>query len=213
MNYYAFEDNKVLDLIRGCTGNVLDVGCGSGRYLIPLTNRGFNVVGVEKNISVVKKNSDLGYRVILPDHIDSLTSNFDYVILSHIIEHIEPNLLIAFMDQYLEKLKRGGHLIIATPYLYDEFYDDYDHIKPYTPKAISILYSDYEQQQEKPLHRLTLRYVWHRKWPIVFRSYPGEHWFMRRLKAFINRFFLLSYTISGHFISRATGWIGIFEKV
>jgi hypothetical protein len=133
--------------------------------------------------------------------------------MSHIIEHIEPGQLIDFMDRYLDKLRPGGELIVATPCLYDEFYDDYDHIKPYTPKAISVLYSDLEQQQRKPRHRLKLKEVWYRKWPLVLRTYPGQPPIIQVLIRPINYIFSLLYKVSFHLVSRTTGWVGVFEKV
>jgi SAM-dependent methyltransferase len=213
MNFYLREDKKLISLIKKEKVNILDVGCGQGRYLIPLSKLGHNVFGIDINVAQVSKLRSMGYRVFTPSEFEEIDIMFDYVIMSHIIEHINPDNLIDFLDKYLSKLKYGGELIIATPFLYNEFYDDYDHIKPYTPKAISALYSDYEQQQKKPKYRLKLKYVWIRKWPIILFIYPGEPVVARVFKKLFNKIFFVLYKISFGIISRSTGWIGVFEKV
>ena len=50
--------------------------------------------------------------------------------MSHVIEHFAPSDLLVFMDGYIDLLRPGGHLIIATPLMSPYFYDDFDHIKP-----------------------------------------------------------------------------------
>lgn len=213
MDFYFEEDEKLLSLIKKEKTTILDVGCGEGRYLIPLSKLGHDVFGIDINVTQVSKLRSVGYKVFTPSDIDKINIMFDYIIMSHIIEHIEPAKLINFLDTYLSYLKCGGELIIATPLLYNEFYDDYDHIRPYTPKAIFILYSDYEQQQEKPKYRLKLKYVWFRKWPIILFNYPGQPLLVGVWKKLLNKVFFVLYKISFGVISRTTGWIGVFKKV
>lgn len=213
MNFYFKEDKKLLSLIKKQKATILDVGCGHGRFLKPLSELGHYVVGVDISINQVSKLKEIGYEVYTPEEFDNVDLTFDYIIMSHIIEHIPPFELIGFLDMYLDKLKYGGELIIATPFLYDEFYDDFDHIKPYTPKALSVLYSDYEQQSTKPKHRLKLKYVWLRKWPIVFHNYPGSNFLKTNFKKLLNKIFFLLYYITFEGISRTTGWIGVYEKI
>ncbi len=213
MNFYLYEDKKLISLIKRDKSTILDVGCGQGRYLIPLSKLGHNVIGVDINDDQIFRLKNMGYKVFNPSDFDKVDIMFDYVVMSHIIEHIEAAQLIDFLDKYLDKLQYGGKLIIATPFLYNEFYDDYDHIKPYTPKALSILYSDYKQQQAKPRHRLTLKYVWLRKWPIILHNYPGEFLFVKLWKKLLNKVFFILYKVSLGTISRTTGWIGVFEKI
>ncbi|NJN57730.1 MAG: class I SAM-dependent methyltransferase [Leptolyngbyaceae cyanobacterium SL_5_9] len=193
---------------------ILDVGCGRGRYLIPLLEQGFNVTGVEINGAQVKSLPEQ-YRdqVISPDQAIQLQETFDLIIMSHVIEHIEIKDFIDFMDSYLRLLRSNGWLMIATPLLYEGFYDDYDHVKPYTHKAIATLYSDNTQFQKKPKYRLNLTYVWFRIWPLKLSDYPGEAVWRVHLKQVANKFLEALYYLSGRIISRRTGWIGAFQKV
>jgi predicted SAM-dependent methyltransferase len=60
--------------------------------------------------------------------------------MSHVIEHFSPKDLIPFLDDYLDRLKVGGRLVIAIPLLTPYFYDDFDHVKPYHPMGILMVF-------------------------------------------------------------------------
>lgn len=212
-SYHKYEDSIVLSHIIKENAKILDVGCGEGRYIIPLSKKGHHCVGVDINPTLVSKLRELGLTAYTPEELSYPDNSFDYIIMSHIIEHISPAQLISFMDNYISKLKIGGKLIISTPTLYDEFYDDYDHIKPYTPKSITILYSDYVQQQQKPRYHLKSMYIWFRKWPYILRQYPPESYLKKKLYGVANLLFMAVYYASFHSISRTTGWVGVYERI
>ena len=44
------------------------------------------------------------------------------------------------MDGYLDRLKVGGHLVIATPLMSNNFYDDFDHVRPYQSLGILMVF-------------------------------------------------------------------------
>lgn len=193
---------------------VLDVGCGRGRYLISLSNQGYDVTGVEINSDQIKSIPEkYRHQVISPDQAVQLQDSFDLIIMSHVIEHVEIKDFIDFMDSYLRLLKSDGWLVVATPLMYEGFYDDYDHVKPYTAKAIAALYSDSTQFQRKPKYRLKLTHVWFRIWPLKFSDYPGEPAWKVQFKQVANKSLELLYHLSGRVVSRRTGWVGAFQKI
>lgn len=210
----AEEDDSVFHLVPSQpASHILDVGCGQGRYLIPLVKQGHDVVGIDANPVQIERLVALGYQAQHSSELGQIPDeSFDIVLMSHLIEHIQPGQLIGFMDSYIDKLKRNGLLIIATPLLYDEFFDDYDHIRPYTPKAIRLLYSDYPQHQEKPQHRLELRSVWFRRWPYYEFPLPGMPTMHSRLMHLSNILRVGVFHLSGRTVGRVTGWVGAFEK-
>jgi len=212
-SHYLYEDSKVLSCIAKKNATILDIGCGEGRYIIPLSKEGHHCVGVDINPILVHRLKEMGLDAYTPADLNCSNDSFDYVIMSHIIEHISPAQFIPFMDNYISKLKVGGKLIISTPMLYDEFYDDYDHIKPYTPKSITVLYSDYTQQQQKPRYRLENTDIWLRKWPYVLRQYPPKSYLKGKLYRIVNILLMGVYSISFHLISRTTGWVGVYERI
>jgi len=209
--YYKYEDNFLLSSITKKNATILDVGCGLGRYLIPLSSQGHRVIGVEKNRELIDNLNEKGYTIYEASEISNINLSFDYIIMSHIIEHIEPHTLVSFIDSFLDLLKTDGELIIATPLLYDEFYNDFDHIKPYYPKSIQMLYSEYQQMQLKPKHRLKMKNIWIRKWPYVIHPLQNNNICYKIIIKLVNKALLLLYIISRKYISRKTGWVGIFQ--
>lgn len=210
---YKQEDEKVLSLVDATGSKVLDYGCGLGRYLRPLKELGINAVGVDVNVNTVEELRKQGFNTLSVEDFSDSYNTYDCIILSHIIEHISPFDLVPLIDSLLDRLESGGAMIIATPLLYDEFYDDYDHLKPYTHKAISILFSDYAQQSIKPRGRLTCKYVWYRKWPYVFHGRPGEKRLDSVVKRMANSFLVILFFLSFRMLGRRAGWVGLFTKL
>lgn len=211
MHFYLYEDCFVLKQITKERSNILDVGCGQGRYLMPLS-KSHTVVGIDINRDTVNELNSKGLKVLHADEIAQIDIRFDYIIMSHIIEHLLPLQMLETVDGYLELLKDGGELIIATPLLYNEFYDDFDHLKPYTAKSISMLFSDFPQHQKKPLNRLSLRKVWFRKWPFEFFYFQCDPFVTRLTKYVVNKLLWAVFLISNKTIARTTGWVGVFVK-
>lgn len=96
-------------------GKLLDVGCGSGRYLATMRSLDWDVQGVELSEDGLKVCLASG----LPVHHGDLKSasfsddSFDVITVRHVIEHIrEPH---PFMAELARILKPGGKLIIVTP--------------------------------------------------------------------------------------------------
>lgn len=197
-------------MIEGKGLNILDVGCGQGRYLIPLA-RDHVVIGIDSSHLQVNEMRARGHKVLHTSELLLLDKQFDYIIMSHIIEHIPPASIVQFFNTYLSLLKSSGHLLIASPLLHQGFYDDYDHIKPYTPKALQILFSDCPQQQEKPDYRLKLVDLWMRRWPYQMNRYYTISKIHRKFSNLINAISTRAFLISGNHLGELTGYVGKFS--
>ena len=213
------ETHQVLALVKKYNSpcaKILDVGCGYGRYLKPLKEMGYEVIGVEQNLDIVSKNQEAGLPCISVEAFDTLSTQYHCIILSHIIEHFTPNDLLAFLNYYLSKLEKGGYLIIATPLYSDYFYDDFDHIKPYQPLGLQMVFGGNEAQvQYYSKHQLALRDLWFRKAPLLSRFHRAKY-----IKSFKTRWLQLYdfamavlYRLSLKSISRKDGWVGVYQKV
>jgi len=119
------------------------------------------------------------------------------------------------MDGYLDRLKPGGRLVIATPLMSDYFYDDFDHIKPYQPAGIQMVFGEGAAQvQYYSRNKLALRELWFRRSPkrISYtraRYLPTRaHWVLLTLDLLAGAAFLLSARLFG----TTNGWVGVFEK-
>ncbi len=116
----------------------LDVACGEGK-LLKLDPENF--VGIDINPDLVRKNKEQNLNV----HICSCTDmfifedeSFDVVNCANIIEHLNPDDAVKFLNESSRVLKKGGCIIIDTP-SENNIWNTFSHIKPYPPIAIQKL--------------------------------------------------------------------------
>ena len=150
-----------LNLINGeqsQKGRILDIGAGTGDFLLTAKNDGWNTVGVEpsdraKNIAIQKGISFVS-------EINALENNsFDVITMWHVLEHV-PNLELQ-IQELKRLLKPTGTLIVAVPNFksfdakyYNEFWAAYDvpiHFWHFSKNAIQSLFSKVDMKLEKVL--------------------------------------------------------------
>ena len=214
-----YESDHLLDMIRRHAGPgaaILDVGCGYGRNLALLTGAGFSdVTGVEKNLHIVDEVRRQGCACMGLEEFEKSDRTYDVILMSHVIEHFEPQGLLGFIDSYLDRLAPGGYLVIATPLLGDCFYDDFDHVKPYLPTGIlNVFGKGHAQVQFYSKNNLELLDLWFRR---------GFHKFAYFKSAYIktpmtipvrmlNMLSAVVFRLSFGMIGKVDGWVGIFRK-
>ncbi len=96
-------------------GKILDIGCGSGDFLLFMHSKGWNVTGIDSDLKAVQRAKGKGLNVIKGNLLDQNFQNesFDAIVLSHVIEHLyDPNKIL---NECMRILKKGGKLVIATP--------------------------------------------------------------------------------------------------
>jgi len=107
---------KVLWLRPSDGPRLLDVGCGSGRYLAFMRSLGWTVQGIEPDeqaASCARQNFGLPVKTGLIEESDFPDAAFDAVTVSHVIEHVSrPG---TFLAACFRKLRPGGKLVITTP--------------------------------------------------------------------------------------------------
>ena len=114
-------------------GLVLEIGSGIGRNLLHLRGRG---VGIDHNPHSVAYARSKGLESFTPEEFKvsifgGTEPQFDSILLSHIVEHMDIAGARALILEYLPFLKKGGRLICICPqevgYASDkshvEFYD------------------------------------------------------------------------------------------
>jgi len=216
------EPSKVIEFLSRCKiattdgCRVLDVGCGFRRYLGRLSDMGLDVTGVDANPDIVEANREAGFRCLTTEEFSRTNETYDALLMSHVIEHFSPKDLIPFLDGYLDRLKVGGRLVIATPLLTRLFYDDFDHVKPYHPMGLLMVFGDKRAQvQYYAKNILRLEDVWIRRghWRFAHRRARYINSFATRLMQLAELVSALSFRLSGGFIGQADGWVGMFQKV
>lgn len=213
------EKAKLLALVKKFAkpgARILDIGCGYGRYIKPLNAMGYDILGVEQNNEIVKENCKKGLSCINVEGFKKITANFDVLILSHIIEHFTPSELLPFLDFYLSKLETDGYVIIATPLYSSYFYDDFDHVKPYHPLGLQMVFGNNQAQvQYYSVNKLVLRDLWFRKSPLLSGLHRAKFLksSMTRVWRVYDLLMSIIYKLSFGFIGKKDGWVGVFQKL
>ena len=126
------EENVTLEMIGDVQGKqVLDLGCGTGRYCALLAERGASVVGVDPSSQMLEHakqkvatlaDIDLYYGTI--DEIDFPNDHFDVVVSALALSHLPE--LKSTLQESVRVLKKGGWMIISD-------------IHPYWPITLSLV--------------------------------------------------------------------------
>jgi len=216
------EQNTIVRFLKrsGATSDwrILDVGCGYGRNLRAIRKAGLSCSGVEINPETADAIRSEGFVCLHPDDSELDRDPWDAIIMAHIIEHFDYKSLLGMMEQYLNILKPGGFLIIATPLLSHRFYDDFDHVKPYSPIAIEGFFGKRGHQvQFQTATELELVDLWIRRRPFYLQLFPS---FLRRRmsigKVFIgtiNIVLQLVHIVSFRIIGQSAAWVGLYRKI
>jgi len=139
-------------------GKLLDIGAGTGDFLLTAKNNGWETIGVEP--SERAKNIAKQKGISFVEEISSLENNsLDVITMWHVLEHV-PNL--EFQIQELKRLlKPTGTLIVAVPNYksfdanhYQTFWAAYDvpiHFWHFSKKSIQLLFERVDIKLEKIL--------------------------------------------------------------
>lgn len=134
-------------------GKLLDIGAGTGDFLVVAKNDGWQITGIEPSIKA--KGIAINKGVNFVESLSALESNsFDIITMWHVLEHV-PNL-----EEYLTELKRlvkpSGTIIIAVPNFksfdanfYGRHWAAFDvprHIWHFSKTAIKKLFAEKEMK-------------------------------------------------------------------
>ena len=135
------------------TGNILDMGCGTGAFLNTMKKAGWNASGIEPDQLARKKAQEL-YGLHLDDSgtfYDLPPRTFDAITMWHVLEHVHD--LHQYIDQFKQIVKPTGKLFIAVPNytaydakVYKEYWAAYDvprdlyHFSPASMKTLLDLH-------------------------------------------------------------------------
>ena len=102
-------------------GKILDIGSGTGDFLLECKNQNWDILGIEPNEKA--KTTAVGKGIKIGDTIEQLESNsFDVITMWHVLEHVPD------VEHQVAELKRllkpSGTIIIAVPNFksYDAMY-------------------------------------------------------------------------------------------
>jgi len=141
-------------------GRILDIGAGTGDFLLECKNQNWEILGIEPNDKA--KGIAVGKGIKFGDTIEKLESNsFDVITMWHVLEHVPD------VEHQVAELKRllkpSGTIIIAVPNFksydanhYKEFWAAYDvprHLWHFSKTAIEKLFDKQNMNLEdiKPM--------------------------------------------------------------
>ena len=141
-------------------GRILDIGAGTGDFLLEAKNQNWEILGIEPNDKA--KGIAVGKGIKFGDTIEKLESNsFDVITMWHVLEHVPD------VEHQVAELKRllkpSGTIIIAVPNFksydanhYKEFWAAYDvprHLWHFSKTAIEKLFDKQNMNLEdiKPM--------------------------------------------------------------
>ena len=141
-------------------GRILDIGAGTGDFLLECKNQNWDILGIEPNDKA--KGIALGKGIKFGDTIEKLECNsFDVITMWHVLEHVPD------VEHQVAELKRllkpSGTIIIAVPNFksydanyYKEFWAAYDvprHLWHFSKTAIEKLFDKQNMNLEdiKPM--------------------------------------------------------------
>lgn len=199
---------------------ILDVACGYGRNMkLIMQNTQYEIEGVEINSHIVAINCQSGLDCCtVEDFHNKVVDNklqYDCMIFSHIVEHFHLNELKDFLDFYLKFLKLGGAVIIATPLMWKGFYWDFDHIKPYHPIGINMVFGNNDAQvQYYAKTSLKLKDIWFGKIP--YRAHYHRGLYIKSLSSYwwriVNWCYAILFKVSFGVIGFYQSWMAVYIK-
>ncbi len=140
---------RLLYNLNNSKGNLLDIGAGTGDFLVVAQQENWNVVGVEPN----EDAKALALKKGIPlksETKDLLSGSFDVITMWHVLEHI-PNLSLQ-IKELKRLLKPNGYLVIAVPNFksydstyYKSFWAAYDvprHLWHFSKNSIRALFGN-----------------------------------------------------------------------
>lgn len=108
-------DGEIRFLRAVSQGRLLDVGCGSGEWLVTMRELGWQVKGVDfdENATSIAQEKGLEVYAGSLEQQNFPANSFDAVTLNHVIEHVPDPVLT--LKECHRILKPGGKLVLCTP--------------------------------------------------------------------------------------------------
>ena len=137
-------------------GNLLDIGAGTGDFLIHAKKNEWKITGIEPNIKAKTIAESKG--VAFVENLEALQSNFyDAITMWHVLEHVPD------IEKQIIELKRllkpNGVILIAVPNFnsfdakyYKDFWAAYDvprHLWHFSKTSVKILFERKKLQLQK----------------------------------------------------------------
>ncbi len=159
--YVGFEDQfrgsrdeiraRLADYVPVFAGqtNVLDVGCGRGELLDVFRANGIDAHGIDINGAMVDACRERGLKAETSDAISYLDrlpdGSLGGLIAIQVVEHLEPPVLVHFLETAFLKLRPGAPIVLETinaacwMAFFETYIRDLTHARPLHPDTLKFL--------------------------------------------------------------------------
>lgn len=121
--------------------SILDIGCAECSFFDYLkTRRKTEMHGFDVDRSSLAKARKKGYRVY--PELRNIKNNFNVITMWEMIEHIDLETFIKYLDWCRSHLTKDGFILISTPNILNMFYPFWaepTHIRPYCLNSLKAL--------------------------------------------------------------------------
>ena len=161
--YVGFEDQfrgsqqdigerlaSYVPLFEGAT-DVLEVGCWRGEFLERLRAKGISARGVDLNEEMTAVCRERGLDATAGDALSYLLAQPDEslggLFAAQVVEHLEPDYLMQFLETAYHKLRPGSKIILETINVacwyafFSSYIRDITHLRPLHPDTLQYLVS------------------------------------------------------------------------
>jgi 2-polyprenyl-3-methyl-5-hydroxy-6-metoxy-1,4-benzoquinol methylase len=131
--------------------DVLDVGCGRGEFLELLRVQGVSARGIDLNDEMAAVCRERGLDATAGDALSYLLAqpdgSFGGLFAAQVVEHLQPDYLMQFLDTAYHKLRPGSKIVLETinPACWYAFFSSYirdiTHVRPLHPDTLKYLVS------------------------------------------------------------------------
>lgn len=138
-----------VELFRGATQPVVDIGCGRGEFLGLLREAGVPCYGLDRHPDMVKTCREQGFEVVEGDSLEHLASaeegSLGGIFCSQMVEHLAPADVPGFFELANRAVAVGAPFVVETInpeslfVFAHAFYVDLGHLRPLHPLTLEFL--------------------------------------------------------------------------
>ena len=130
-------------------GKILDVGCGSGRDLQKFKNLGYEVIGIDASIEMVKKAKALSGEKVLNLKFNEITweNEFDGIWASASLLHVPVNEISNTIKLLWKSLKRSSPFFMSFKYGENSYTKNERHFQNYTEVTVEPILDNLEEHK------------------------------------------------------------------